>query len=136
MLTIVSVIAIELAYLLKDLEINLQLFTITLIIPLIYYLLFNITRVRENTIKLNEVRAENDRLRIVDMDLKKYMPLFTIRKAFIDESRATQKVAVNSANNREKMELSEKRIKELEKSKMHLVDSKKLKEKNKSSKSK
>ena len=136
MLTIVSVIAIELAYLLKDLEINLQLFTITLIIPLIYYLLFNITRVRENTIKLNEVRAESDRLRIVDMDLKKYMPLFTIRKAFIDESRTTQKVAVNSANNQEKMELSEKRIKELEKSKMHLVDSKKLKKKNKSSKSK
>ena len=136
MLSIVSVLAIELAYLLKDLEINLQLFTIILIIPLIYYLLFNSNRVRENTIKLNEVRADKDRLSVEDMDIKKYMPLFTFRKSFIDESRVTQKISVNSANKREKMVLSEKRIKELEKSKLHLVVSKKFKEKNTSSKSK
>ncbi|MBT8182682.1 MAG: undecaprenyl/decaprenyl-phosphate alpha-N-acetylglucosaminyl 1-phosphate transferase [Eudoraea sp.] len=134
MLSIVSVLAIELAYLLKDLEINLQLFTITLIIPLIYYLLFNITRVRENAIKLNEVKADNDHSRIVDLDLKKYVPSLIIRKTFVDEFRQTQKVTVNSANQSDKTELSEKRIKELEKSKMHLVVSKKIKKKNKSSK--
>lgn len=134
MLSIVSVLAIELAYLLKDLEINLQLFTITLIIPLIYYLLFNITRVRENAIKLNEVRADNDHSRIVNLDLKKYVPSLIIKKTFVDESEQTQKVTVNSANQREKTELSEKRIRELEKSKMHLVVSKKIKKKNKSSK--
>lgn len=134
MLSIVSVLAIELAYLLKDLEINLQLFTITLIIPLIYYLLFNITRVRENAIKLNEVRVDNDHSRIVNLDLKKYVPSLIIRKTFVDESRKIQKVTVNSANQRDKTELSEKRIKELEKSKMHLVVSKKIKKKNKSSK--
>ncbi|MGB5355850.1 MAG: MraY family glycosyltransferase [Eudoraea sp.] len=136
MLSIVSVLAIELAYLFKDLEINLQLFIVTLIIPLIYYLLFNVTRVRENTIKLNEVRAGKDRLRIVDMDLRKYVPILTLRNTFIDESRGTQKFSVKHANQQKKMEISEKRIKELEKSKLHQIVSKNLKETYKSSKSK
>lgn len=134
MLTIISVLAIELAYLLKDLEINLQLFTITLIIPLIYYLLFNITRVRENAVKMNKVRAGKDQMSTADLGLKKYVPSLVIRKNFVDESRQAQKVVVNSANLREKTEISEKRIKELEKSKMHLVVSKKLKDTIKSSK--
>ena len=134
MLSIVSVLAIELAYLLKDLEINMQLFAVTLIIPLIYYLLFNSTRIRENAIKLNEVRAVKDKRSAVDLGFKKYVPSLIIRKTFVDESRQTQKVTVNSANQRDKTELSEKRIKELEKSKMHLVVSKNIKKKNKSSK--
>ena len=134
MLSIVSVLAIELAYLLKDLEINLQLFTVTLIIPLIYYLLFNSTRIRENAIKLNEVRAVKDKRSAVDLGFKKYVPSLIVRKTFVEESGHSQKAVVNGANRREKAELSEKRIKELEKSKMHLVVSKKIKKKNKSSK--
>lgn len=136
MLSIVSVLAIELAYLLKDLEINLQLFTITLIIPLIYYLLFNITRVRENAIKLNEVRAVKDNMNAVDLGLKKYVPSLMIRKTFVNESRQTQKVAVNSANQREKTELSEKRIKELEKSKKQNLSNNKWNDNSRSVKTK
>ena len=45
MLAIVNILVIELAVLLKDLEINIQLVAITLLGSLIYTLLFSLNRV-------------------------------------------------------------------------------------------
>lgn len=133
MLSIVSVLAIELAYLLKDIEINLQLVTISLIIPVIYALLFNFKRSREKEITLQDIRTVDDQVKILQMDIEKYTSSLNTAHSF-KETRGTEQASVNSANTRENLELAEKRIKELQDSRMHLVIAKKLEDSNKSAK--
>jgi|GEM_PF-343628 len=130
-LAIINILVIELAILVKDLEINIQLVSVALLGSILYTLLFNFNRLREKVIKLNNVKAGKDRLRIAYMDIKKYVPSLGSRHSFIEEPQGTKRATVNSVNTMENMELSERQIKELEKSKKLILGTKKWKRNNK-----
>ncbi len=135
LLAIVNILVIELALLVKDLEINIQLVVVTLLGSLLYTLLFNLNRLREKAIKFNDLRSVKNQGRVVRIEIQDEFVSQRIESSPANNG-VNEKARVNSsnANINEEWLIGEKRIKELEKSKKQNLSTKKWKEKIKSAK--
>lgn len=135
LLAIVNILVIELALLVKDLEINIQLVAVTLLGSILYALLFNLNRLRERVIKFNDLRNAKNQGRVVRMEIQDRLVSQKIESTLVNNVVNEKNNVYNASTTKEKeWHIGKKRINELEKSKKHLVVSKRLKDKNKSSK--
>ncbi|MDB4270857.1 undecaprenyl/decaprenyl-phosphate alpha-N-acetylglucosaminyl 1-phosphate transferase [bacterium] len=137
LLSIVNILVIELAVLLKDFEINIQLVAITLLGSLLYTLLFSFNRLREKAIKFNDLKSVKKQGRVIRMGIQDGFVSQRIVSSPVNNG-VSKKTGVNSSDAAKDKEwlIGEKRIQELEKSKKHHLSIKKRKEKFKSAKMK
>ncbi len=134
-LAIINILIIELAILVQDLEINIQLITVTLLGSLLYMLLFNLNRLREKAVKLIDIRNSRNQEKYVKMDVPDGFVSQRIKSSPINHLVNEKNTIYSSTVTKDKeWNIGKKRVRELEKSKKHLVVSKKLKDKSKSSK--
>ncbi|WP_299160548.1 MraY family glycosyltransferase [uncultured Eudoraea sp.] len=133
LLAIVNILVIELAVLLKDLEINVQLVAVTLLGSLLYTLLFSLNRLREKVIKFNDLRRVKKQGRVIRMGIQDgFVSQRIVSSPF--NKRVSKKTGVNSSDASKDKEwlIGEKRIKEWEKSKKQNLSTNKWKENRKS----
>ncbi|WP_157472975.1 MraY family glycosyltransferase [Eudoraea adriatica] len=138
LLTIVNILVIELAVLLKDFEINIQLVAITLLGSLLYTLLFSFNRLREKAIKFDDLRSVKKQGRVIRMGIQDSFVSQRIVSSPVNNG-VSEKTGVNSSDatiKEKEWPLGEKRIQELEKSKKQNLSTKKRREKFKSAKAK
>jgi len=135
LLAIVNILVIELAVLVKDFEINIQLVAITLLGSLLYTLLFSLNWLREKVVKFDDLRSAKNRGRVIRMGIQDTFVSQRIVSSPANNG-VNKKTGVNSSDATKDKEwiVGEKRIKELEKSKKQNLSTKKWKEKIKSAK--
>jgi hypothetical protein len=137
LLAIINILVIELAVLLKDFEINIQLVAVTLLGSLLYTLLFNLNRLREKAIKFSDLRSEKDQGRVVKMEMQDGFVSQRMESTPVNNVVSEKNSVYSTSGTKDKAwHIGIKRINELEKSKKNNLSTNKWKEKIKSAKTK
>ena len=137
LLAIINILVIELAVLLKDFEINIQLVAVTLLGSLLYTLLFSLNRLREKVIKLDDLRSVKNQGRVVKMEMQDGIVSQRMESTPVNNVVNEKNSLYSVSDAKVKVwHIGKKRINELEKSKKHNLSTNKWKGNKKSAKTK